>query len=109
MPDIVFKSLVGLFGAAFALIFCIVVLPPLFETMDVLGAFAAGFVNPFSTGYAMDAILCAAILIVWVLYERRALAVRGGWVAIPLCVLPGVATAFAAYLLIRLPQTRTRP
>jgi hypothetical protein len=28
---------------------------------------------------------------VWVLYERSALGIRHGWVAIPLSIIPGVA------------------
>ena len=104
MSDSVFKKLVGLLGATFALAFCIIVVPPLLQTMDIVGAFSAGFVNPFSTGYSIDAILCAAILIVWIVYEKSALGIRNGWIAIPLCAVPGVATAFAVYLLIRFNQ-----
>lgn len=96
-----FERLVMIFGTSFLVAFVVIVLPALYETKDIVGAFAAGFVNPFSSGYALDAILCAAILITWVIYERGALNVRYGWVAIPLCFAPGVATAFAVYLVIR--------
>lgn len=104
MSGPVFKGLIGFLGAAFTLIFCIIVVPAFLESPDIIGAFAAGFVNPFSTGYSIDAILCAAILIAWIIYEKSALNVRHGWIAVPLCAVPGVATAFAVYLLIRFNQ-----
>ncbi len=101
MPTRHFRLLIGALGAAFAVAFCIVVLPPLAREPDVIGAFAAGFVNPYASGYALDTILCWLILAVWVLHEARAKGVRHGWVAVLLSVVPGVATGLAAYLLIR--------
>lgn len=106
MSQTVFKWIVGFLGAAFAIAFVAIVVPPLLETGDIIGAFAAGFVNPYSSGYSLDVILCAFILIAWVLYERSSLGVRHGWIAIPLCFVPGVATAFAFYLLLRTRSTR---
>lgn len=103
-----FELLVAALGAAFAIAFCVIVVPPLLESGDVIGAFAAGFVNPYSSGYSLDAILCGVILLVWVIYERKALKIKHGWVAIPLSFLPGVATAFAAYLIIRSRQLEGR-
>ena len=47
------------------------------------------------------AIVCALLLATWVLYERRRYGIRHGWIAIPLSVAPGVATAFAFYLVLR--------
>lgn len=113
MSDTVFKVLVGFLGAAFVLTFCIIVVPPLLDSMDIVSAVAGGFVNPFSTGYSIDAILCAAILcaailIVWIVYEKSALDIRHGWIAIPICAVPGVATAFALYLLIRFNQVKAK-
>lgn len=96
-----FEKTVLLFGGLFAVAFAVVVVPPLIESGDVVGAFAAGFVNPYASGYSIDAILCAFILIAWVLYERSAIGIRHGWIAIPLCFVPGVATAFAYYLVLR--------
>lgn len=103
-----FELLAAVLGAAFALAFCVIVVPPLLESGDVIGAFAAGFVNPYSSGYSLDAIFCAVILFVWVIYERKTLKIRHGWVAIPLSFLPGVATGFAAYLIIRSRQLGAR-
>lgn len=98
----IFTALMVVFGCGFALAFSAIVIPPLMESGDIIGAFAAGFVNPYSTGYSLDAIFCAFILSAWVLYERTTTNVRHGWIAIPLCFVPGVATAFAIYLLLRL-------
>ena len=104
MSKTVFEVLVIGLGAVFTIAFCVIVVPPLLESGDVLGAFAAGFVNPFSSGYSLDVIVCAFILIAWVLYERSALGIKHGWIAIPLSFVPGVATAFAFYLLLRTRQ-----
>ncbi|MBO6504214.1 MAG: DUF2834 domain-containing protein [Kordiimonadaceae bacterium] len=102
MSQTVFRWTIGLLGALFAAAFVAIVVPPLIESGDIIGAFAAGFVNPYSSGYSLDVILCAFILITWVLYEKSARGVKYGWVAIPLCFVPGVATAFAYYLIIRM-------
>ncbi len=101
MTKKLFDSLIMFLGAAFAVLFCVIVLPPLFESEDLIGAFASGFVNPFSTGYSLDAIFCALILICWALYEKKTLGIKHGWVVIPLSAIPGVATAFAVYLILR--------
>jgi len=102
----IFEGLVISLGALFALAFAVIIGPPLMASGDVMGAFAAGFVNPYATGYSLDAILTGLILAVWVIYERHALGVKFGWIAILLCFLPGVATALAFYLVLR---TRARP
>lgn len=101
MSKTVFEALVIGLGAAFAIAFCIIVVPPLLESGDVPGAFAAGFVNPFSSGYSLDVIVCAFILFAWIIYERSALGIKHGWIAIPLSFVPGVATGFAFYLVLR--------
>jgi hypothetical protein len=101
MPRLRFEFLVGALGVAFAVAFCVVVVPPLFESGDIVGAFASGFVNPYASGYSLDTILCGLILFVWVAHERATLGVKHGWIAVPLAIAPGVATAFAAYLIIR--------
>ncbi len=93
-----------------ALIFCGALLvlagPPLLENPDIIGAFAAGFVNPFAAGYATDVILCWVILAIWVLFERQRYQIRGGWLALVLGVVPGVAVGFALYLLMRQRQLK---
>lgn len=105
MSKPVFEAFIVIFGAVFVIFFAVVVAPPALESGDIMGAFAAGFVNPYSSGYSLDAILTGFILIAWVLYERRTLGIRHGWVAIVLCFVPGVAAALAYYLILR---TRTR-
>ncbi|MEO0962196.1 MAG: DUF2834 domain-containing protein [Pseudomonadota bacterium] len=96
-----FEFLVLAAGLGFAIAFAIIVVPPLLETGDVIGAFGAGFVNPYASGYSLDTILCGVILAIWVIYERSAHGVTHGWVVLPLILVPGVATAFALYLVIR--------
>jgi len=108
MNKTLFEVAVLFFGAAFAVAFSVIVVPALLESGDVVGAFAAGFVNPFSSGYSLDVILCAVILMIWMVYERSALSIRHGWVVVPLCFAPGVATAFAVYLVIRSRQLEKR-
>lgn len=96
-----FEALCALVGIGFAAFFFIKVLPPVLATGDVVGAFAAGFVNPFAAGYSTDVILCAVLLAIWIFYERQAHGVKYGWIAIVLSVVPGVATGFALYLILR--------
>lgn len=88
-------------AAAFALAFAVIVAPPLLASGDIPGAFAAGFVNPYASGYSLDVILCWCVLAVWVVQESRELGIRHGWIALLLGVAPGVATGFAVYLLLR--------
>lgn len=104
----VFESIVIALGAAFAVAFAIIVVPALLDTGDIVGAFAAGFVNPFSSGYSLDVILCALILFVWIAYERGSTSVKYGWIAVPLSFVPGVATGFAFYLVLRSRQLSQR-
>jgi Terpene cyclase DEP1 len=108
MTRTTFEILAAALGIAFAVAFCIIVVPPLLESGDIVGALAAGFVNPYASGYSLDTIVCGLILIVWVIYERSALGIRHGWIAIPVSFVPGVATAFGLYLLIRSRQLAAR-
>jgi Protein of unknown function DUF2834 len=108
MSKTIFEATVILLGTAFTIAFGVIVVPALLESGEIVGAFAAGFVNPFASGYSLDTILCAIILMVWVLYERSALGIRHGWIAIPLSLIPGVALAFAVYLVIRSRQLSAR-
>ncbi|MEL7030990.1 MAG: DUF2834 domain-containing protein [Pseudomonadota bacterium] len=101
MSASVFERLVLTIGILFALAFAIIVVPPLWQSGDIFGAFAAGFVNPYASGYSLDVILCALILFVWIIYERQARGIKYGWIAIPLSFVPGVATGFAVYLVLR--------
>lgn len=72
---------------------------------NAFDAFAAGFVNPLASGYAMDAITCWAILAVWVLHEAKTKGIQHGWVAVVLGIAPSVAAGLAVSLLIRAKQT----
>ncbi|MDF1704101.1 MAG: DUF2834 domain-containing protein [Aeromicrobium sp.] len=95
-------TLIAVVGVAFALAFAGIVIPALVrDGGDVVGGLAAGFVNPYSSGYSLDVLCCWAVLALWVLVDRRELRVRHGWVCLVLGIVPGVATGFAAYLLLR--------
>ena len=99
-----FRAVLIALAIAFTMAFVIVVVPPLLAPGAVIGAFAAGFVNPFASGYAIDVILCWCVLAAWVVHDATANGVRHGWIALALGVVPGVATGFALYLLIRMRQ-----
>lgn len=96
-----FRTLLVVIGGLFALAFAWVVVPPLLESGDVIGAFAAGFVNPYAAGYATDTICCWLVLATWVVHEAKSRGIRHGWLALLLGIVPGVATGFAVYLLMR--------
>ena len=102
MSDTLYRNALILIAALFRFIFCYVVIPPLLQDFDILGAFAAGFVNPYSSGYAADIFSCWAVLAVWVFHERKS--VKGGWIALLLGVVPGVAVGLVVYLLMRQKQ-----
>ena len=97
-----FKISISIIGVLFTLIFCTIVLPPLVENPDIIGAFAAGFVNPYASGYAADVFCCWAILLIWVMYEAPK--VKYGWVCLLIGIIPGVAVGFALYLILRTNQ-----
>ena len=109
MSQRVFHILVLATGIAFAVIFAVVVVPALWADGDVVGAFGAGFVNPYASGYAWDTILCWVVLVVWIVYERGSLDIRHGWLCVLLGVVPGVAVGFALYLVLRSKQLSQRP
>ena len=97
----IFRILLALLAFLFVAFFCAVVVPPLLQNPDVPGAFAAGFVNPYSSGYSADVIVCWFILAVWVVFEAQRYSVRGGLYCLLLGLVPGVAVGLAAYLYIR--------
>ncbi len=102
MNKSIYAGLLALLGLGFAVFFFVTMGPPFFANPDLPGAALAGFVNPYSTGYAVDTIACWVLLLVWVVYERKK--VKHGWVAILLGIVPGVATGIALYLFLRMKQ-----
>ena len=104
MGTAAYRRFLVVLAVAFAVAFALVCIPPFIENPDIVGAFAGGFVNPYASGYAMDIFFTWAVLAVWVIYEAKVKGIRHGWVALLLGVVPGVATGFAVYLLIRLNQ-----
>ncbi len=104
MSERSFRMAIVAVALAFAVFFGLVVVPPLIDDPDVLGAFGAGFVNPFASGYSADVIACWIILALWVVFEARARSVKHGWWCLVLGLVPGVAVGLAAYLLVRSSQ-----
>lgn len=101
MSESVYRTLLIGSIVAFTVFFASVVVPPLIENPDIWGAFAAGFVNPYSSGYSTDVLVCWFVLAVWVIRDAKAYAVQYGWLCLLLGIVPGVAVGFALYLLIR--------
>ncbi len=99
MKEKIFKISIISIGAIFTILFSILVIPEFLKNPDLIGAFGAGFVNPYSSGYSIDTICCWLILFFWVLYEYPK--VKFGWVCLLLGIIPGVAVGFALYLLLR--------
>ena len=106
MNERAFRMSIVLIAASFSAYFLVVVIPPLLEDPDIFGALRAGFVNPYSSGYSADVLGCWAILAVWVIYEAKTHAVRGGWICLIAGAVPGVAVGLAAYLILRSNQLR---
>ena len=103
-----FRAVIIAVAVGFTVLFSVVVVPPLIDNPDILGAFGAGFVNPYSSGYSADVVACWLILAAWVAFEARSKGVKHGWLCLVVGAVPGVAVGFAAYLLIREPQLETR-
>jgi hypothetical protein len=112
MNEKIYKATIIAAATVFTALFAYWCIPPLIADPDIVGAFAAGFVNPYSSGYSADVFACWVILSAWILYERRTLGERHGLWFIALGVIPGVAVGFAGYLLLRmrqLPHRETAP
>ena len=104
MTATAFRVAISVFALVFLAVFIAVVMPPFIAEPDLVGAFAAGFVNPYASGYSTDTLMCWGILSAWIIYERQRFGVRHGWWCIVLGVVPGVAVGFALYLLLRMRQ-----
>ena len=91
--------IVSLLGLTFITLFSLIVIPPLVANPDIIGAFLAGFVNPYASGYAFDVIITWCIFAIWVLYESEH--INYGWVCLLLGIVPGVAVGLASYLMLR--------
>jgi hypothetical protein len=108
MNEKVFRVCLIFAAIFFTVAFCFLVIPPLIDSRDVIGAFAAGFVNPFAAGYSTDVFVCWFVLAVWVWFEASTQSIKHGWVCLLLGIVPGVAVGFALYLLIRHSQLKAR-
>jgi len=101
----VYVSLLGIVGLGFAAFFFITMGPMFIANPDLIGAIKSGFVNPYAAGFSTDAVCCWLVLALWVTYEKFELGIKHGWIALLLGIVPGVATGFALYLVIRMRQT----
>lgn len=100
----VYLSFLGIIGIGFAAFFFITMGPVFFADPDLVAAIKAGFVNPYSSGFATDAVCCWLVLAAWVIYEKFEKGIKHGWIALLVGLVPGVATAFALYLVMRMGQ-----
>jgi Terpene cyclase DEP1 len=103
-----FKFTIIVAAAGFTALFAYWCIPPQIANPDIIGAFAAGFVNPYASGYAADTLACWVILAAWIAYEAKSKDVRHGWICAVLGIVPGVAVGFAGYLLLRRKQLEFR-
>jgi hypothetical protein len=109
MSENTFRGAVIGVGVAFTALFCALVVPALIADGDLLGGFAAGFVNPYASGYSADVVACWVILAIWIVFEASAKSVKHGWLCLVVGVIPGVAVGFAAYLVLRSRQIAEHP
>ena len=108
MTEPLFKTTIIAAAAVFMALFAYWCVPPMVANPDLIGAFAAGFVNPYSSGYAADTLACWVILTAWIAFEARTKGVRHGWIFVALGIIPGVAVGFAGYLILRMRQLESR-
>lgn len=106
MPQRLFEVALITVAVIFALVFAVVVVPAVIEDGDIIGAFAAGFVNPYSSGYSTDVIMCWIALAIWVIHDRSAYSIKYGWVCMALGIVPGVAVGLPLYIVIRSRQLK---
>lgn len=104
MNEKTFKLSLALFAAIFLAVFIFYVSPNALADGDIIGSFAAGFVNPYATGYSIDVIMCWFIMSAWILYERQQYGYKYGYLCIALGMMPGAAVGFALYLYLRMKQ-----
>lgn len=101
MNEKAFRISLAAVALAFTGLFCVLVIPAFIEDLDIVGAFAAGFVNPYSSGYSSDVIACWAILALWIAHEAKSVPAKYGALSLALGIVPGVAVGFAVYLILR--------
>ena len=99
-----FITLLAIIALGFTVAFSVIVGPHLIKSLDVVGAITAGFVNPYASGFALDTLTSWLVLTVWILYEAKNKDIKHGWIAILLGLIPGTATGFACYLILRTAQ-----
>ena len=101
MVDNIFKSALCLVMILFTAFFFLTVVPPLLDNFDLFGALAAGFVNPYASGYSTDVIMCWFVLFFWVVHDVKVHSIKYGWICLLLGLVPGVAVGLSLYLILR--------
>lgn len=104
MNDKIFRWSLFIVAIGFTITFCIIVLPPLLANPDIIGAFSAGFVNPYASGYSADVLFCYLALVIFVIYDAKRFGVKHGWACLMLGIVPGVAVGLSLYLILRTKQ-----
>lgn len=99
-----FLYIIGAIGLAFTIAFAILVAPSLLNDLSIVTALSSGFVNPYATGFSLDTLSSWLVRTVWIVYEARSSGIKHGWIAILLGLIPGTATGFAVYLILRTMQ-----
>lgn len=106
MGKTTFIAAMASIGLGFAVVFSMFVAPHLLQSLDILGAIRVGFVNPYASGFALDTLTSWLVLTLWIVYEAKTKPIKFGSVAIVLGHIPGTATGFACYLIIRTVQDK---
>ena len=101
MNQSLFERLMFAIAIGFTIAFLVIVVPPLLTNPDIVGAFAAGFVNPYASGYSTDVIMCWLTLAVLVIYDSSRVKIPYRWACLALGVVPGVAVGLPLYLVLR--------
>ena len=104
MTQRTFIYIIAAIGLAFTIAFAILVMPSLLKDLSIVTALSAGFANPYSTGFSLDTLSSWLVLTMWIIYEARSSGIKHGWIAILLGLIPGTATGFAVYLILRTMQ-----
>lgn len=106
MSERAYFAILAFIAGAFSLFFVLTVVPAVAVDWNIIGALAAGFVNPFAAGYSTDVLLCWCVLATWIYFERKTTGIKHGWICLVLGAVPGVAVGFALYLILRAKQLK---
>ncbi len=101
MYNKIFYSLLVIFSVFYTGLFLWLFVPAQISNPDMIFALTSGFVNPYSSVYSADLLVCWAILALWIWYEAKVHSIKRGWLCILLGFAPGVAVGLSVYLIMR--------